>query len=197
MRFSVTSTTAVCFDLCTKRPGEAMIDFIYPLIKTIWQEETVPQQWNEGNISSIWKGKGDKESLNNHRGITTSSAIGTIVDSLIDKRIEYLVPFTQAQGGSKTGASTYDHLFLIRAVIHISIKQKRKSFLTFYNVCKAYDNADNLDMLSVIWDSGLRGKSWRILKELCTNLKARVKTRYGPTRTVDMDIGEKQGFYNI
>ena len=59
-----------------KWPGEAMVDFLYPLITTIWNEESVPQQWNEGNITSIWKGKGDKESLNNHRGITTSSAIG-------------------------------------------------------------------------------------------------------------------------
>ena len=176
-----------------KRPGEAMIEILYPLVCTIWNEETVPKQWNKGNITSIWKGRGDKELLSNHRGITTSSAIGTIFDSLIDKRIEHLVPYTEAQGGGKKGASTYDHLFLLRAMIDISIKQKRQSFFTFFDVCKAYDNADNEDMLTVIWDSGLRGKSWRILKELCTDLKASIKTRYGMTRTVDMDIGGKQG----
>ena len=44
-----------------------------------------------------------------------------------------------------------------------------------------------------MWDSGLRGKTWRILNNLNTNLKAHVKTRYGKTRNIDMQIGGKQG----
>ena len=90
------------------------VDFIYPLVKTIWTEEQIPRIWNKGHITSLWKGKGDREMLTNHRGITTSSAIGTIVESLIDNRLEKLIPFTQAQGGGKKGASTCDHLFRSR-----------------------------------------------------------------------------------
>ena len=100
-----------------------MIKFLVPLIKTIWEEEAIPSSWNLGNVTSLWKGKGDKEDLHNYRGITTSSAIGTIFDALIDHRIESTVPFTQAQGGGKRGASTFDHLFLTRATIDIAIKQ--------------------------------------------------------------------------
>ena len=44
-----------------------------------------------------------------------------------------------------------------------------------------------------MWESGLRGKSWRILKNLSQDLKAIVKTKYGPTRTINMEIGGKQG----
>ena len=111
-----------------KKPGEKMIEFIYPLVSTIWKEEQIPSVWNEGTITSLWKGRGDKESLVNHRGITTSSAIGTIIDSLIDKRIQNIVPFTEAQGGGKAGASTCDHLFLLRAIIEISKKKKTSNF---------------------------------------------------------------------
>ena len=95
-----------------KKLGDAMLDYVYPMIKLVWQEEKVPKTWNKGKITSLWKGKGDKEDLTNHRGITTSSAIGTIVDTLIDDRIENIVPFSQAQGGGKKGASPCDHLFL-------------------------------------------------------------------------------------
>ena len=133
-----------------KRPGEKMVEFIYPLVTTIWNEEKIPSVWNEGTITSLWKGKVDKELLTNHQGITTSTAIGTIIDSLIDKRIREIVPFTEAQGGGKAGASTSDHLFLLRAIIDISKKQKRQTFLTFYDVSKAYDNVDNSDMASVM-----------------------------------------------
>ena len=44
-----------------------------------------------------------------------------------------------------------------------------------------------------MWENGLKGKAWRILKELSTDLKANVKTRYGITEEIDMDIGGRQG----
>ena len=40
-----------------KRPGKTMIDFIYPLVTTIWREEKIPKCWNVGNVTSIWKGR--------------------------------------------------------------------------------------------------------------------------------------------
>ena len=55
-----------------KRPGEKMSKSIEVLIKTIWKEEQVPDKWNKGELTSIWKGKGDREQLVNHRGIGRS-----------------------------------------------------------------------------------------------------------------------------
>ena len=176
-----------------KNTGETMLKFIHPLIKTIWNNEAIPSRWNTGAITSIWKGKGDREDLSNQRGITTSSAIGTIIDTLIDNRISRVVPFTEAQGGGKKGAMTCDHLFILRAIICISQKQKRKTFITYFDVKKAYDNVDNSDMLNIMWQKGLRGKTWRILKNLNEGLQANIKTRFGMTRTVKMEIGGKQG----
>ena len=176
-----------------KRPGETMVNFIYPLITTIWNEENIPREWNKGAITSLYKGKGDKESLVNYRPITTSSAIGTIIEAAIDRRIEKLVPFTPAQGGGQRKASTFDHLFLLRALMEQAKKDKKPTYLTFYDVSKAYDNANNEDMLAIIWEKGLRGKSWRILRNLCKDLHAAVKTRFGPTRDFEMEIGGRQG----
>ena len=176
-----------------KHPGDIMTEFLYPLIETSFNNETITTIWNRGTITCLWKGKGDKEDLNNHRGITTSSSIGTIVESLIDNRIEYLVKFSQAQGGGKKGSSCCDHLFLLRAIIDTSLKEKRTTFVTFYDVSKAYDNVDNNDLLIIMWEKGLRGKAWRILKELSTNLTTVVNTRYGQTPEIQMEIGGKQG----
>ena len=176
-----------------KRPGECMIHFLQPLIATIWREENIPHEWNRGQITSLYKGKGDKETLNNYRPITTSSAIGTIVEAALDRRIESIVPVTQAQGGGQRKASTFDHLFLLRAVMELSKKKKSETFLTFYDVSKAYDHANNDDMLSIVWERGFRGKAWRILRNFCTDLHASVKTRFGPTRDFRMEIGGRQG----
>ena len=176
-----------------KRPGETMVHFVQPLIATIWREENIPREWNKGHITSLYKGKGDKEMLNNYRPITTSSAIGTIIEAALDRRIENLVPVTQAQGGGQRKTSTFDHLFLLRAITDLSKKMKTPTFLTFYDVSKAYDHANNDDMLSIVWERGLRGKAWRILRTLCNDLHASVKTRFGPTRDFQMEIGGRQG----
>ena len=176
-----------------KRPGESMIKFLQPLITTIWKEENIPREWNKGQITSLYKGKGDKEMLTNYRPITTSSAIGTVIEAALDRRIENIIPFTQAQGGGQRKSSTFDHLFLVRAVIDLSKKKKTPTFLTFYDVSKAYDHANNDDMLSIVWERGLRGKTWRILRNLCNELHASVKTRFGPTRDFKMEIGGRQG----
>ena len=74
---------------------------------------------------------------------------------LIDNRLEAHIPFTQAQSGSQRGASTCDHLFLLRTAIDIAKMEKRPLFIMFYDVSKAYDNADNADMLKIIWEHGL------------------------------------------
>ena len=134
-----------------KRPGEKMSKFINTLIKRIWEEGEIPKEWNIGQITSIWKGRGDKERLENHRGITTSSAIGSIVEILIDNRIEAHIPFTQAQGGGQRGVSMCDHLFLLRTPIDVAKTEKRPIYITFYDVSKAYDNADNIDMLKFFY----------------------------------------------
>ena len=144
-------------------------------------------------MTSLWKGKGDREALENHRGITVSSTIGNILEEIIDRRIQGNVKFTQAQRGGLKGASTCDHIFILQSMINIALKQKRKTYITFFDVQKAYDHVDNRDMLGVMWDAGLKGKVWRILKELCSGLTASIKTRHGTTREIQMEIGGKQG----
>ena len=66
-----------------------------------WRTECIAKVWNEGLITSLWKGKGDRENLNNHRGITVSSTIGNILEEIIDNRMEVLMKFTDGQGGGK------------------------------------------------------------------------------------------------
>ena len=75
----------------------------------------------------------------------------------------------------------------------VSLREKHQTFITFYDVSKAFDTVDNQDMLKIIWDKGIRGKTWRILKNLNTELKAAVKTRYGVTEEIEMEVGGRQG----
>ena len=176
-----------------KRGGNEMIDFVYPAIKAFWEEEECPKQWNTGIITNIWKGKGDRENMKNQRGITVSSAIGTIPEEVVFRRAAKVMNFTQAQAGGKKGASTADHVFTLRNIIALSKAEKRKIIITYFDVEKAYDRADTEDMMYSMSKSNVKGKIWRLTKALNTELTAKVNTKAGPTREITRETGGKQG----
>ena len=176
-----------------KKGGKAMAQAIMPAIEAFWREEQAPARWNEGILSSIWKGKGDRESLKNHRGITVSSCMGTIPEVILNERFIKNMTLTQAQAGGRKNCSTGDHIFIIRAMIQYALATRKRIILTFYDVAKAFDHAEVDDMFHMVWKGGIKGKIWRLGKRLQEKLTSKVKTRYGHTRTIKRDSGGKQG----
>lgn len=180
-----------------KAGDEHMLILIHEWVKEFWKNEEVPKQWNQGLITSLWKNKGDREDMNNQRGITVSSSISMIIEDILDNRINDVIQFTDAQGGGRKNCSTCDHVFCLRALISISMKEKREMFLTFFDVKKAYDHADMKDMLYILWNQGIKGKIWRLIKKLNENLTAKIKTKHGITREIKRELGGKQGGRNM
>ena len=176
-----------------KLGGEPMVDLIAIVVKAFWEEETAPDQWNEGLITNIWKGKGDREAMENQRGITVSSSVGTIPEEIMNDRLTKTVQFTQAQAGGKKGGSAADQVFIIKGVIALAKKLKREIILTFYDVKKAYDKADVDDMLYVAHKNGFTGKILRLARTLNKGLTARVKAKSGISRLIKRETGGKQG----
>lgn len=176
-----------------KLGGEEMARFVYPVICAFWQEESPPQQWNLGLMTNVWKGKGDREVMENQRGITVSSAIGTIAEEIVFNRVSKVIQFTQAQAGGRKGGSTADHVFVLKNTMALAKKQRRNLIITFYDVAKAYDKADMDNMLFCINQAGVKGKLWRLVKSLNEGLSAQIKTKAGLTRKIQRDTGGKQG----
>ena len=170
-----------------------MVDMILPVIHAFWNEEQPPRQWNEGIISNIWKGKGDREKMENMRGITVSSSVATIAEEIINDRLLNTISFTQSQAGGRKGASTTDHVFILKGLISVAIKKGMELIITYYNIKKAYDRANMDDMLLVVNEQGFKGKIWRLTKSLNKGLTAKVKTKVGLTHVIKRNTGGKQG----
>ena len=158
-----------------KKGGRGFLEWLYPIVKMFWEKEIVTKIWNNGIITLVFKGKGDREDLHFQRAITVSSTISMVCEELINNRITRLIPLTQAQGGGKKGSATRDHLFILRGAMAYALKHRKELYLTFYDVSKAYDRASVEDMLVEVWDHGVKGKLWRLLKLLNTNLTCQVK----------------------
>ena len=129
-----------------KKGGEPMVDFIMPVIRAFFKEGIPPRIWNEGLITNIWKGKGDREKMENQRGITVSSSIGSIVEEVLTNRLMQKVNFSQAQAGGRKGGSAIDHIFILKSLISMALKKGEPLIITFFDIKKAYDRADMDDM---------------------------------------------------
>ena len=100
-----------------------MIDILTPVIRAFWEEGIPPDIWNQGIITNVFKGKGDREDMANQRGITVSSSIGTIVEEILTNRLLKTIKFSQAQAGGRKGGNALDHIFILKSEIEEALKE--------------------------------------------------------------------------
>ena len=183
-------------------PNEAFIEanqetreLIRKSMNNIYNEEKIPDEWQSGEVIRLYKGKGEKGKCSNERGITLASNAGKLFERIINNRITPKVKFTEAQEGGQKGKSTADHILILNSIIK-QHKQQRKNknlHIAFLDVTKAYDKAWLNAILYVINKNGLSGKNWRILKNLNSNLKAKIRTKFGMTREINVKDSIRQG----
>ena len=82
---------------------------------------------------------------------------------------------------------------MLKELINIANKVNRPLYVPFLDVTKAYDKADLDAVLYSAYQRGLKGNTWQLLKEMNSNLSARIRTKHGLTRIIRMIGVMKQG----
>ena len=159
----------------------------------ISEEESIPEEWQEGEIIRLYKGKGIKGKCSNERGITLSSNFGKLYERIINERANKRINITEAQAGGRKGSSTVDHLLILRELENIANKKKKKVYMAFLDVTKAYDKAWSDAIMYVMHKEGIKDKHWNIIKKLNENLTAKIATKYGETRKINIKDSIRQG----
>ena len=153
----------------------------------------IPPQWTDGNLKRLYKGKGVKGKCSNERGITLASNVGKMYERLINNRISPEVNMSDAQAGGIKGRATVDHILILKELVHIAKCERKKTILTFLDVTKAYDKAWLDAILYVLHKQGIQNRLWKIVKDLNSNLKTTIQTKYGPTRQIHIKDSIRQG----
>ena len=162
------------------------------MIENIHMTENIPQSWEEGETIRLCKGKGQKENCLNERGITLASNVNSTKETSM-KEWNKKVTITKAQTGGKSGWSTLDHLIVIKQAIQEIREKGHTAYIIFLDVQKAYDKAWLNAILYGLNTNGNEGKYQRMIKKLNSNLNARIQTRYGRTRKINIKDNIRQG----
>jgi len=70
-----------------KYGGNKLLIRMYELVRQIWEEERIPEEWKETIIVPIYK-KGDRDSCENYRGITLGKAAYKVLANIIMEKIK-------------------------------------------------------------------------------------------------------------
>jgi len=65
-----------------KYGGNNLLNRIYKLVRQIWEEERISEEWKETKIVPIYK-KGDRDRCENYRGIALGNAAYKILANII------------------------------------------------------------------------------------------------------------------
>ena len=67
------------------------------------------------------------------------------------------------QGAYKTGLSYIHTAFSLQEAVAMSLEAGNKCFVAFYDVTKAFDSVWIDGLFRQVFDSGITGKTWRLL----------------------------------
>ena len=170
------------------------------LFNGIRQLEYIPRCFRFGVQVPLFKGK-DLCNLdpNNYRGITLLSTFNKLFEILLWNRLkEWWVDegvISELQGACKTGLSCIHTAFALQEAVATSFEAGNKCFVAFYDVSKAFDSVWIDGLFRQVFDSGITGKTWRLLYRSYLDFRCCAKAQGHFSEWYTLERGIHQGGY--
>jgi len=94
--------------------GNKLLKRIYELVKQIWEDERISEEWKEIIIVPIYP-KGDRDRCENYRGTALgNAAYNILVNTVLEKIKPYIENTEDYQNGLGDGRSVTDNTFVLK-----------------------------------------------------------------------------------
>ena len=183
----------------TKNPmfkcgGPTMSNILLKFFNHLLEEEVHPDDWARSVVVNLYK-EGDRTDPGNYRGISLISCLGKLYLSLWARRIaDFLdAKLDDGQGGFRRERSTIDQALTLKEILRKRKNNDKKTFLLFVDFRKAFDTVWHDGLWKRLWDCGIQGKAWRVVKNLYSSIQSRVRVDNQESKSVQMRQGVRQG----
>nr|KAG5707728.1 hypothetical protein BaRGS_003303 [Batillaria attramentaria] len=166
-------------------------DMLHPLLRKIWESESVPQDWKKGHLVKLPK-KGDLSSCSNWRGIMLLSIPGKVLTRIILERLKTALDKTlrEEQAGFRNDRSCTDHIATMRIIIEQSLEWQTPLYSTFQ---KAFDSVDREVIWKLMSHYGFPPKFVNIIRQLYEDATCQVIHDGKLTEPFTVRTGVRQG----
>ena len=138
---------------------------------------------------------GDETDPGNYRGISLISCLGKLYLSMWNNRImEHMeTRLAEEQGGFRAGRGTMEQILALNEALLRQRRAGKTTYCFFIDFRKAFDTVWHAGLWQRLWDEGIRGKAWRILRSLYSNLESSVLVEGEASQFSTLEQGVRQG----
>ena len=176
--------------------GEKLESSILTLLNRVKQEISFPDFMEFANIVAIYKGRGEKSSLLNDRGIFLVNIVRIILMKLVYKDKYAIVDknMSDSQIGARKKKNIRNHIFVLNGIINEALNTKGKSIdIMIYDYRQCFDTLWLEECVNDLYDAGIQDDKLALIYEANKKNKVAVKTPFGITSRENMDKIVLQG----
>ena len=181
-----------------KYGGPVLHEWIRQICNSIIDLEHVPDSLKMGIVIPVYKGGGkDPLDTNSYRGITLTSVISKVLESLVLARLrdhltERGIPHPN-QTAYRKRVSCAEAIFSTLEVVSQHSQKNEKMYMCFYDLQKAFDSIQYPVLLTRLYEAGVDGKAWRLIRSWYNQPKNRVRVNGHLTPEFTLERGVLQG----
>lgn len=162
--------------------GSSVIKGIKEVIKKVWKNKKMLEDWNVSVVVPIYK-KGNHEKTENYRGIsllcTAYKIYAEILRSRLKEEIERRKLLPESQGGFRKGRGTIDNIFILNHIIQREERNKEKKvYAIFMDFKAAFDNVNRRRLWEILGEKGIKKELIRRLEKIESTVMI-VRTKEG------------------
>ena len=174
------------------KAGGSLKKSLLALFKYVWTTEDKPEQRRRTTLIQLHK-KNSKDDLGNYRNIHTKMEIPKLFGFMVITlaKVPIIQNMSKFQIGTVPGHRSQEHLFVIKMVISLYTLYKIAIIMTLYDISKFFDREMLADGMDAIYNSGVKGKLYRLLYMMNKNTIIKVNTGVGMTS--EEETGENIG----
>ena len=169
--------------------GDDMKESLFLMCSKIRETSEVPEIVKYANITSIYKGKGAKNDLQNERGIFGINILRSILLKIIynDEYENIDANMSDSNVGGRKRKNIRNHLFIVNGIINESIRNGEDVDLEILDYKQCFDSMWLDETVNDLYETGLKNDNLNLIYKLNQNNKVAVVYPYGLTDRVDID----------
>lgn len=169
---------------------------LHKLFNSVLSSGIYPAAWAKGYITPLHK-KGNIRDPNNYRGITISSSVGKLFNTIMNTRLTSFLDdnnfLCEEQIGFRKKCRTADHMFILKCIIDQYKKHKKELYICFVDFSKAFDRVWHEGLFYKLISAGISTKFYNILKDMYSKILLHVKINNNLSPVFHSLMGVRQG----
>jgi hypothetical protein len=114
------------------------------------------------------------------------------IESTAVNHLESINILGESQCAFRKDRRIEDHTFTLHGICSLSKSSKKPLYIAFLDLSKAFDRVWRERLLTKLWESGIQGKPWRLIKEIYRNVKNKVVFNDYESDYFNQEYGVKQ-----